>query len=232
MFGPTVQGEGKNAGKPVAFLRLANCNLHCFKCDTEFTWNFENRFPHVDGKLYKRKDEIHPMSVEAIVEKLESTGMKHLVMSGGEPFMQQKHLTPLAIELKKLGWFIEVETNGTLKPLDSFVATIDQINCSPKLDSEFSGEPLKMRIREGALKALAGVDKVNFKFVICDEGNMTEALALIKKFGMKEVRLMPECRTKDEMYAKEPWVRKLCEDHGFIYCTRLSIEMSGLTRGV
>lgn len=232
IFGPTVQGEGRSCGMPVAFLRLANCNLHCFLCDTEFTWRFNDRHPHANNIIYQRKDEVHPMSVEEVLEKLLKTGMRHLVISGGEPFLQQKQLVPLIKLLKEEGWYVEVETNGTIKPLPEFVEVVDQINCSPKLESAFSGEGRRVRIREEVLGELASILKVNFKFVICEPGNLPEVLVLIKQFGMKEVRLMPECRTKEEMQEKELWLRAICEDYDFIYCTRLSIEMSGTKRGV
>lgn len=233
IFGPTFQGEGKSCGMPVAFLRLATCNLHCFKCDTPFTWLYEgSKMPHVDGVYFKKSNEIHPMDVDQILALLTTTGMQHLVVSGGEPFLQQKELIPLFINLKKLGWFIEVETNGTLIPTVEFLGVIDQINCSPKLEGEFSGESKKVRIKEPALTALSKIEKVNFKFVICEPGNIEEVLQLVDQFKMQEVRLMPECRTNEEMVAKEPMVRKLCEQYNFIYCTRLSIEISGTKRGV
>ena len=34
IFGPTIQGEGKSAGREVKFLRLSGCNLACTWCDT------------------------------------------------------------------------------------------------------------------------------------------------------------------------------------------------------
>lgn len=233
IFGPTFQGEGKSCGMPVAFLRLATCNLHCFKCDTPFTWLYEgSKSKHVDGIYFKKENEIHHTENEVIIEKLQQTGMKHLIVSGGEPFLQQKELTPLFNQLKELGWFIEVETNGTIVPGQSFVDAIDQINCSPKLEGSFSGESRNVRIRYKPLKALANINKVNFKFVIAEPENIIETLQLVYVFKMKEVRLMPECRTNEEMIEKEPMVRALCEKHKFIYCTRLSIEVSGTKRGV
>ena len=235
IFGPTVQGEGKNAGMPVAFLRLANCNLHCFKCDTPFTWYFQGvgkKHKHIDVVEFDREAELHKKEVDEIVEILTKTGMKHLVISGGEPLMQQRQLIPLLQALKGLGWFIEVETNGTLVPKPEFVEWIDQINCSPKLEGEFSGESEEIRIVPKALEALIQTKKVNFKFVICEASDIKQVMALKERFGLDEIRLMPECRTNEEMKAKEKWVRFMAEKFDMIYCTRLSIEISGTKRGV
>lgn len=229
LFGPTVQGEGKSAGKLVAFLRLAQCNLHCIWCDTPHTWNWiGTEFAHPDK--YDKEKELHEMTVADIYSQLAATGMKALVISGGEPFMQQKQLMPLLELLKSNGWWVEVETNGTISPRPDFAQLVDQINCSPKLAS--AGDPEKLRIRRNVLAQLALESKVNFKFVVQDPEDIDQVLGLVYDFNMREVRLMPECRTKDEMQAKEQWVRGLCEEHDFIYCTRLSIELSGTKRGV
>src|ERR1700676_5210719 len=36
----SVQGEGACLGAPTVFLRLAVCNLHCWYCDTKYTWMY------------------------------------------------------------------------------------------------------------------------------------------------------------------------------------------------
>lgn len=173
------------------------------------------------------------MTAEGVLEKLRISGHpKALVISGGEPFLQQRQLVPLLEVLRQDGWWVEVETNGTIPPRAEFVSLIDQINCSPKLDNDFSGDPEKLRIRPNALKALVLEPKVNFKFVISQPDDVEQVLRLNEAYGFKEVRLMPECRTREELHEKSPWVKQLCDTHGFIFCTRLSIEMSGTRRGV
>lgn len=229
IFGPTVQGEGKSAGKPCAFLRLANCNLHCIWCDTPHTWNWVGT-PYAHPDKYIRSVEVHKMDDTEVLRKLESIGVKFLVVSGGEPFLQQKQLLALFRLLKLKGWWIEVETNGTLVPHDLFLAEVDQVNCSPKLANAL--DPVRLRRRPEALKALAQNPKVNFKFVIEQEADLAEVLELCDTYKFREVRLMPECRTKEELLEKESWLNPICWDKGFIYCTRLSILMSGTKRGV
>lgn len=233
IFGPTIQGEGKNAGMPVMFLRLSGCNLHCIWCDTPHTWNWIGTdFAH--PVKYDPEKEVHLYEADEIVEELyrlaKGEPPKHLVISGGEPFIQQKQLLPLVVRLKELGWFMEVETNGTAPVRDEFYETIDQFNCSPKLSN--AGDPLKLRIREGTLSSLAKLDKFNFKFVVASDDDIPEILDLHSRFGFREVRLMPLCQTKEELEMREPMVKRLCEEHHFIYCTRLSIIISGTKRGV
>jgi 7-carboxy-7-deazaguanine synthase len=231
IFGPTIQGEGKSAGRPVAFLRLANCNLHCIWCDTPHTWNWiGTKFSHPDK--YDKEKEVHDMSVEDTYSRLVETGMSALVISGGEPLLQQRQLIPLLQKLKALNWWVEVETNGTVPLRPEFTGLVDQINCSPKLSHSL--DSLKLRIRETTLKALATEPKLNFKFVVRNDDDVDEALHLISQYDLdrREIRLMPECRTREELAEKELWLQEACSSRGLIYCTRLSILQSGTKRGV
>lgn len=229
IFGPTIQGEGKSAGRPVAFLRLALCNLHCIWCDTPHTWNWiGTSFAHPDK--YDKLKEVHEMRPFEVLDRLVQTEMNALVVSGGEPLLQQKQLLPLLYELKKLGWWVEVETNGTVPLRSEFIELIDQVNCSPKLANSL--DPLKLRVRETTLMSLANNGKVNFKFVVQTPEDLHEVLELINQFKFREVRLMPECRTREELADKEMWLKPIAEAQGLIYCTRLSILQVETQRGV
>lgn len=238
IFGPTFQGEGKSAGRTCAFLRLANCNLHCVWCDTDYTWRFDNKHPHVNNIVYRREEEVHKMTDSDVFKRLNRIRMDAvvqdkpccdmIVISGGEPFMQQKHLIPLLKMVRS--WWVEVETNGTLVPTNDFMALVDQVNCSPKLANAL--DPVKLRRKPEALKMLSASDKVNFKFIIQNEADLAEVLELVETYKFREVRLMPECRTKEELLEKEEWLQEICLRYGFLYCTRLSILRSGTERGV
>ena len=229
IFGPTYQGEGRSAGMPCAFIRLAFCNLHCVWCDTPHTWNWKGS-PHKHPIKYDIKVEVHTMTHEEVLEKILATGAKAVVISGGEPTLQHKELLPLIKELKERDFWVEVETNGTVLPSDDFIDYVDQINCSPKLAS--SGNELELRRVPAVLTKYANTPKVNFKFVVQDENDIQEAGELTEQFGLKEVRLMPECRTKEELLERSLWVRKEAAKHGFLFTTRMSIMESGTKRGV
>ena len=128
----SIQGEGTFSGTPCIFLRLSTCNLKCSWCDTKYTWDWQN---------YDIKKEIKEISIEKIVEKLhEFSNLSHLVITGGEPLLQQDKLALLLIMLKDKkdknnkyqSFQIEIETNGTIIPNNDLVKLVDQWNVSPK----------------------------------------------------------------------------------------------------
>ena len=103
----SLQGEGHFTGTPAFFLRLSGCNLQCPFCDTR----------HLDYR---------EMSEDEIVEEASRHKPRHIVITGGEPALQLTRT--LVDKLHEAGFFIQVETNGTL-PLPE---GIDWVTCSPK----------------------------------------------------------------------------------------------------
>lgn len=230
IFGPTIQGEGKNAGKEVVFLRLACCNLYCIWCDTPYTWNWKNT-SYKHPEKYDKKKEIHRLSDEEILDKIEEKEVKSIVISGGEPLLQQKQLTGLLSQLKMLGYYIEIETNGTIPVRPEVMELVDQFNCSPKLTS--SKVEVKKRIIPYVLVQLARSGKANFKFVIGSPVDLAEARYLVRTYKLEEVYLMSEGRTIEELKEKEEWLKKFCNKHKkFHFSQRLHITELGGGRGV
>jgi 7-carboxy-7-deazaguanine synthase len=93
----TIQGEGPFCGTPCVFIRLAGCNLQCPACDTEYT----------EG----RRNMDHYRILSSVAD-LQTGGL--VVITGGEPFRQDLRL--LFSVLQHAGYYIQVETNGTLAP--------------------------------------------------------------------------------------------------------------------
>ena len=228
IFGPTIQGEGKSIGMSCAFLRLANCNLHCIWCDTPYTWNWlDTKFLHPDK--YNKSKEVYIMSDEEIIIKFQNIGVKAVVISGGEPFLQHKQLISLCIKLKELNYWIEVETNGTIYPNKKLIDLVNQINCSPKLSNSQNSK--KQRICNSVLSQLTICKKVNFKFVVESLEDINEVSELQNKFHFSETYLMPQAQTKEELFQKGFWLYEFCSKHSnFLFCTRLSIMIAD--RGV
>ena len=153
-----------------------------------------------------------------------------LVISGGEPFLQQRGLAQLLKQLRRDHWHIEIETNGAVMPQSYFTDQLNQINCSPKLSN--SGDPERKRIKPDVLHAFAAMAKTNFKFVVSSEQDMAEVDYLVKRFSMKDVYLMPEGRTREELDKTSAMTRELALSRGWNFSARKHIEMFGSPRGV
>lgn len=232
IFGPTIQGEGKSVGISVMFLRLSTCNLHCIWCDTPYTWNWVGS-PFAHSEKFEYSKEVHEMTDDEIVaqlEQLNGDSVKSLVISGGEPLIQQKQLISLIRILKGKGWWIEVETNGTVLPTPEMFEAVDQFNCSPKLSN--SGDREALRIRPLALTALVRSPKVFFKFVIATQADIDEVLEYVHTFNMSQVYLMPLGKTREELLQTREATLDLCARYGFSFSDRLHVIEFGGIRAV
>ena len=234
----SIQGEGPSMGKPAIFIRLSQCNLHCTWCDTDYTWNWKDTpFTH-DKDLqpgYEKYDKGQWVVEAAPGEITDIIGQypcKRVILTGGEPMMQQKELIPLAEKLRKLGYFIEIETNGTYLPKAPLDELIDQFNISPKLSN--SNNELKLRIREQVLTYFSQSAKAFFKFVLASARDLQEVQDLQAAYNIAPDRiyLMPEGITPEELNEKQQWLVEICKAGGYNYTDRLHVHIYGDKRGV
>ncbi|MDE6497214.1 MAG: 7-carboxy-7-deazaguanine synthase QueE [Muribaculaceae bacterium] len=103
----SLQGEGYYTGTPAVFLRFSGCNRSCPFCDTGFASHTL-------------------MSAADIVAAVSAFPARHLVATGGEPLLQLD--AELVRALKGAGFYIQVETNGSLPAPTG----VDWVTCSPK----------------------------------------------------------------------------------------------------
>lgn len=236
----SLQGEGRHSGRPSVFVRASLCNLSCQWCDTDYTWNWESTDHHHDREnepgyaKYRKEEQIVHLSIAEIAERVAGFSCRHVVMTGGEPLIQQADWIGLMDALRALDprYSFEIETNATLLPGPGLLDRIDQINASPKLAN--SGVPEPQRIRPEALRALARIEKTDFKFVIGDEDDAGEALALAREFSIPRDRIffMPKARTASELDGRDGWLARRCLDLGVRYSDRLHLRLFGAGRGV
>ncbi len=218
----SIQGEGVSAGLPSTFVRLSTCNLRCSWCDTAYTWDWDR---------FERSEQITELDVETIANDVLARPPRNVVITGGEPMIQRRQLVPLLSELKRAGFRIEIETNGTIAP-GELSELVDQWNVSPKL--KHSGNEGLARLPETPLRALASLETAFFKFVIVAPGDVAEVEAQRERFGIPPGRvvLMPEGTTAAALNAKSPWLAELCTARGYRFTTRLHILIWGDKRGV
>lgn len=103
----SVQGEGEWSGVAAFFIRLAGCNIGCEFCDTKY-------------------DELFTANEDALVQMALQYPARKVVITGGEPTLQDTQ--PLAVALRRAGFKVHLETNGTQKTHRDW----DWITVSPK----------------------------------------------------------------------------------------------------
>ena len=218
----SIQGEGASLGTPSTFVRLSLCNLACGWCDTKYTWDWSNHDPAV---------EIAHVECSEIVTRVEELGVSNVVITGGEPLMQQVPLSDLTAELGRRGHRIEVETNGTLTPNEAVQAHVAQWNVSPKLAN--SGNREARRLVVGSLSWFAASGDAWFKFVIEVPSDLSEVESLQARYGIpcERVILMPQGISTGELRERSGWLAEQCARRGYRFSTRMQILIWGDERG-
>ena len=235
----SIQGEGRYSGTPAIFLRLAGCNLLCgglgtdkdgqlhsgatWRCDTIEVWR--------KGKL------IEPAALIAQWEELEYLSYigrgAHLVITGGEPLLQQDAIQALLglLEEHFSHQFIEIETNGTLtSTLDSRL--ILNYNCSPKLaNSGMEASARAVKIHESVGPASGNLD---LKFVISTQTDILEVMQIVSHTmtPSSNVYLMPATDSRDTLITLSEMVVGLCLEHDFNFSSRHQVMVWDRTTGV
>lgn len=236
----SIQGEGKSIGLPSVFVRTSLCNLHCIWCDTDYTWNWTGtRFAHVNDarpgyRKFAKKDWIAPLEISAVAELVAAFPCKNVILTGGEPLLQQAALVELmaALRQRSSDYRFEVETNGTLVPTPEFDAAVDQYNVSPKLEN--SANPRRLREKPAAYRFFSGSAKAVFKFVVAEKSDLEEVLSLAKNYHIppEKIWLMPEGTSAKTLSQRRKWLVDVCKQQGFRFSDRLHVQIWGSKKGV
>jgi 7-carboxy-7-deazaguanine synthase len=219
----SIQGEGRLAGVPSAFVRTSGCNLRCTWCDSEYTsWRTEGE---------KR-------TLAEVLERLAAFPTRHVVVTGGEPLIAPG-IDELCAALRERGYHITVETAATVfKPVACDLASL-----SPKLANStphqrdggrFAEMHDRLRLQLGVIRAFVEHSDYQLKFVLDQPGDVEEVLAILEKLpavDRTKVLLMPQGVTRAELDQRSEWLAELCKQNGFRYCPRLHIELYGNRRG-
>ncbi len=218
----SIQGEGPSAGEPAAFLRLAGCNLHCQWCDTKYTWDWQN---------YDYAREVTITQVAAVRDRLLALDPRRLVITGGEPLLQQDALGQLLGSLTE-EWIVEVETNGTVAPQTALMQRVNQWNVSPKLSH--AQDPLEQRVKPAVLQAFANNPRAWLKLVVQQSIDHAEILEIVSNCGWphERVLLMPEAQSAEMLALRSPLVAQLAHEAGFAVSPRLHVALWNGRRGV
>ena len=133
----SLQGEGRNTGRPCVFVRFAGCNLRCPWCDTDIRPRFT-------------------LALDELVAEVKTHRAKSVILTGGEPTIVDG-MPELVAVLKREGYWIAVETNGTCEP--DWLGFVDYVACSPK--AEFP-ESLRLRAADEVRVVASSEDAAAF----------------------------------------------------------------------
>jgi 7-carboxy-7-deazaguanine synthase len=94
----SLQGETSLSGLPFAFVRLTGCNLRCTYCDSAYAFKGGTR-----------------MSIDQILGAIQPYGVKHVLLTGGEPLLQ-RNTRALVDRLGAERYAVSIETHGEVSP--------------------------------------------------------------------------------------------------------------------
>ena len=222
IFGPTVQGEGPEAGTTATFVRLGMCALDCAWCDTAFTW---------DSQAFDLANELSVLSPGAVVDAVRTAGARLVVVTGGEPLLQRSALAPVVEALVASGHRVHVETSGTVSP-GPLADLVELFVVSPKLAN--SGVAVHRRYRAGALGDLMATGRSVLKFVVSDPADLEEAGAISAELEVPADRVwvMPEGTTGSEVLAGMRALVPGVTARGWRLSSRLHVLLWDNQRGV
>ncbi len=155
---PALVGESGLSGWPALLIRLSQCNLRCGYCDTRYAWK--------GGR--KR-------SVEDLVRISTRKGFRKILLTGGEPLLQDDSLR-LISELIRSGRQVLLETNGSL-PIE---AVPKEAHIIMDLKTPGSGEDSANRYQN--LECLKPSDEL--KFVLTGLNDYHWAREIMREFEL------------------------------------------------
>lgn len=254
LFGPTIQGEGPDIGRPCFFLRLHGCSVQCPGCDTAYTWD------GTEGVEPRCRQEIESYILEQYA-KYPGAG---LVVTGGEPLLYYKSATlhDTLVVTQHLP-FVSLETSGFVGPqewakkqapnepaffaqLYRFLEFFDRVVISPKitpcLHGKWTDEELTWLVPHiiNHCQSVSTTQRWNIfdrnrvvlKFVVKEQNDLDVVSNYVSTISLPlvPIYIMPFGQKREEILEACEWLVEPCAKRGWILTPRLHSLMWGKRR--
>jgi 7-carboxy-7-deazaguanine synthase len=156
--GPIKQGEW------CVFLRLSGCSLRCSYCDSVYAQEIDSG------------TEMTPEQVFEEIEQLVTPG-RQVLITGGEPLLQQDELVKLCKLLHDASYTISIETNGSILPKRELILYVDWFVFDYKTPSSWMNDKM-MDFEEIKYRSTV-------KFVCANEEDLESVYNFIVKHGTR-----------------------------------------------
>jgi len=229
----SIQGEGMTVGYPSVFVRLGGCNLMCGGMGTQNDGELHNatwRCDTIEVWMKSQSKDVSDVLNDECINALKKGS--HLIITGGEPLMQQEGMIDFIQHIDKTipNVYIEIETNGTIEPANFLQRRINQWNCSPKLAN--SGNSKYIYFNQNVIEV---VNKLHtqFKFVVSSEEDWQEIqVTYLKHIDKDKVWLMPSGENQSLLNQTKGLVADICKREYLKFTSRLHIEIWDKKTGV
>ena len=184
-----------------------------------------------DFRVYDKNKEAKRLSIPDVLKQILAFDCSHLVITGGEPLLQQDRLCSFLERLMgERRFFVELETNGTIKPRKEMLDIVSQWNVSPKL--AFAGNGSYASEKPECFETFKKLNSY-FKFVIQSEKDLEDCEEIVQKYSIpkNKVVLMPEATNSRLLEERGKMLSSYCNDKGYKFSTRLHILLYGNVRG-
>lgn len=161
-----TEGEGIFIGTPQVFVRFQGCAVGCINCDSLETWEFVAPNMTLDSVL------------DAILVESKSY-IKRISITGGDPLhpKNEKQVLELTKELKRQGYFVNIEAAGT-RCVDTVFDELDFISFDFKTPS--TGVKFNEKVFEKFINKYS--NKSQIKAVIADQRDFNAYFELAQKY--------------------------------------------------
>jgi 7-carboxy-7-deazaguanine synthase len=132
------------------------------------------------------------MSIKEIVEEVRRYPCKNVSITGGEPLLQKEELLELIKQLKEWGYWIQINTNGTIFDGEIF-SLVDLISMDCKCLS--SGMKSDFDVLEKTKKFFDL--KTQFKFIISNHKDYNYAKKIVSSLNPSHVVFQPEWSSRE-----------------------------------